>query len=167
MPTVLCLILFWLCWQFFVDSHDLSSNIIQGFFTGTRAIIWLPQCHWSNPEKFGLNHPITDIKIYVWLMECIMISWHRNASTITGHICQQKPPIIGELLNKMQYILTILKGGLQCARLSDILTLPTITGKIISPNAAITTMNAITLAEKQWIKYLYMCIDVLDLARHG
>ena len=97
------------------------------------------------------------------------VSWYHDTEMLPPLLakCQQKPPITGELINKMQYILTILKGGLQYARLSDILTLPTITGKIISPNAAITTMNAMTLAEKQWIKYLYMYIDVLDLARHG
>ena len=26
------------------------THILPGCFGGTRAIIWLPQCHWSNPE---------------------------------------------------------------------------------------------------------------------
>ena len=29
-------------------------EILQGCFTGTGAIIWLPQCLWSNPEVYGL-----------------------------------------------------------------------------------------------------------------
>ena len=28
------------------------THIPQGYFTGTGAIIWLPQCQWSNPEKY-------------------------------------------------------------------------------------------------------------------
>ena len=28
-------------------------HILQGYFTGTGAIIWLPQCQWSNPEGDG------------------------------------------------------------------------------------------------------------------
>ena len=33
-------------------SIDLT-HILQGCFTGTGAIIWLPQCQWSNPEGYG------------------------------------------------------------------------------------------------------------------
>ena len=29
------------------------THILQGYFTGTGAIIWLPQCQWSNPEGYG------------------------------------------------------------------------------------------------------------------
>ena len=29
------------------------AHILQGCFTGTGAIIWLPQCQWSNPEECG------------------------------------------------------------------------------------------------------------------
>ena len=29
------------------------THIRQGDFTGTGAIIRLPQCHWSNPEEYG------------------------------------------------------------------------------------------------------------------
>ena len=28
------------------------TNILQGYFTGTGAIIWLPQCQLSNPEEY-------------------------------------------------------------------------------------------------------------------
>ena len=32
------------------DSCDIFIHIFQACFTGTGAIIWLPQCLWSNPE---------------------------------------------------------------------------------------------------------------------
>ena len=35
-----------------VDSCDLFTHILQGYFTGTGAITWLPQCQWSNPEGY-------------------------------------------------------------------------------------------------------------------
>ena len=47
-----CSILFCLCecitilWK-----TQVISLILQGYFTGTG--IWLPQCHWSNPEGYG------------------------------------------------------------------------------------------------------------------
>ena len=31
----------------------LLSEEAQGYFTGTGAIIWLPQCHWNNPEEYA------------------------------------------------------------------------------------------------------------------
>ena len=31
---------------------DRFVNILQGYFTGTGAIIRLPQCQWSNPEEY-------------------------------------------------------------------------------------------------------------------
>ena len=30
------------------------THILQGYFTGTGAIVWLPQCQWSNPEGYDL-----------------------------------------------------------------------------------------------------------------
>ena len=29
------------------------THILQGYFTGTGAILWLPQCQWSDPEKYA------------------------------------------------------------------------------------------------------------------
>ena len=29
------------------------TYVPQGFFTGTGAIMWLPQCQWSNPEVYS------------------------------------------------------------------------------------------------------------------
>ena len=36
------------------DSKYLFTHILQGSFTGTGAIIWLPQCQWGNPEGYGV-----------------------------------------------------------------------------------------------------------------
>ena len=48
-----CCALLWLCHKFPVDMCDLFTHILQGCFTVTGAIIWLPQCQWSNPEGYG------------------------------------------------------------------------------------------------------------------
>ena len=37
--------------RFSVDSWELFTHIRQGYFTGTGAIVRLPQCQWSNPER--------------------------------------------------------------------------------------------------------------------
>ena len=34
------------------------NHILQGCFTWTGAIIWLPQCQWSSPEEYGQIHHI-------------------------------------------------------------------------------------------------------------
>ena len=39
--------------QFLVDLCDNCTHILQGCFTGTGAIVWLPQCQWSNSEGHG------------------------------------------------------------------------------------------------------------------
>ena len=41
-----------------VASGYLFSHIRHDYFTGTGAIVWLPQCQWSNPEGYGLNRPV-------------------------------------------------------------------------------------------------------------
>ena len=35
------------------NSYDVFTHILQGRFTGTGAIIWLPQCQWNDPEGYG------------------------------------------------------------------------------------------------------------------
>ena len=29
------------------------THLLQGYISGTGAIIWLPQCQWNNPEEYG------------------------------------------------------------------------------------------------------------------
>ena len=42
------------------DWCDFFTLIFQACFTGTGAIMWLPQCQWSNPEKYGKNRPLAN-----------------------------------------------------------------------------------------------------------
>ena len=39
-------------------SYVIFTHIFQGYITGTGTIIWLPQCQWRNPERYGYNGPI-------------------------------------------------------------------------------------------------------------
>ena len=43
-----------------VGSSDLMTHILQDYFTGTGAIVWLPQCQWNNPEGYGSNLPVPE-----------------------------------------------------------------------------------------------------------
>ena len=36
------------------------AHVLQGYFTGIGAIIWLPQCLWSDPDEYGSNEFITN-----------------------------------------------------------------------------------------------------------
>ena len=48
------MVLLWAYYQFLeVDPCDVFSQILQGCFTCTGAITWLPQCQWSNPQECG------------------------------------------------------------------------------------------------------------------
>ena len=44
--------LFAVCFILHLVLADIT-HILQGYFTGTGAIIWLPQYQWSNPEEYG------------------------------------------------------------------------------------------------------------------
>ena len=44
---------FVICCGLFCFGTDLFPHILQGYFTGTGAIRWLPQCQWSNPGEYG------------------------------------------------------------------------------------------------------------------
>ena len=52
----LCFVVF-CCGSVLVD----STHILQGYFTGTGAFIWLPQCLWSNPEGYGQTNHINSL----------------------------------------------------------------------------------------------------------
>ena len=43
-----CCVVF--CWNLVLVDF---THILQGYITGTGAIIWLPQCQWSNPDAYG------------------------------------------------------------------------------------------------------------------
>ena len=48
-------------WRHYVSGYYcirvIFTHVIQGYFTGTGTIVWLPQCLWSNPE---LNRPVSN-----------------------------------------------------------------------------------------------------------
>ena len=64
----------------------IFTHIFQGCFTGTGAIIWLPQYQWSNPEIHGQNRPIPN---YYKIRPPI-----RSVSIIFGMYCTQMPPTL-------------------------------------------------------------------------
>ena len=55
------------------------THILQGYFTGTGAIIWLPQCQWSNPEgyvyhrsnrkEYGLRNCMNSLRITIQVIK--------------------------------------------------------------------------------------------------
>ena len=55
-----------------MDLHAAFTHILQDYFTGTVAIIWLPQCQWSNPEIYGLNQS--------------SLPYHKKTQQITNHM---------------------------------------------------------------------------------
>ena len=55
MYTVRDLLCFW-SWDF--------NHILQGCFTGTGAILWLPRCQWSNPDGYGQTDRMKSIRTY-------------------------------------------------------------------------------------------------------
>ena len=53
MTTVLLLFALFFISSVLIGLYGGFTHILQGYFTGTGAIIWLPQCQWSNPEGHG------------------------------------------------------------------------------------------------------------------
>ena len=53
-----CFVFLWLFYESVVELYHLNSHVLQGYFTGTGAILRLPQCQWSNPEGYGYNPPV-------------------------------------------------------------------------------------------------------------
>ena len=52
-----------LCW---VKWGPNFTHILQGYFTGTGAITWLPQCQWSDPEGYTFMVMHIMIVRYSW-----------------------------------------------------------------------------------------------------
>ena len=60
------------------DRQVSFTHILQGYFTGTGAIIWLPQCQWSNPEEYGYINPVN--------VQEIISQWQNKAQENLVHI---------------------------------------------------------------------------------
>ena len=49
--------------SFIMNSHEVFIHIHQGCFAGTGAIVRLPQCQWSKPDRYGkISQCITTTK---------------------------------------------------------------------------------------------------------
>ena len=59
------------------------THILQGYITGTGAIIWLPQCQWCNPEKYGLMHHMNTPLTYIALSKQSKVKQHAYFMTYT------------------------------------------------------------------------------------
>ena len=68
-------------WPAISDSWYELSNILQGCFTGTGAIIWLSQCQWSNTEGYGStqSEPHRDKMFIIYI-------------TLSMHCAEQETP---------------------------------------------------------------------------
>ena len=77
--VVLC---FFAVMQWFIlNSNDIYAHILQGYFTGTGAIVRLPQCQWSKPEGYGyIDRHLTTTKHSKARTVCIL---YRSASNHT------------------------------------------------------------------------------------
>ena len=56
-------------------SLPISVRVTSGYFTDTGAIIWLPQCQWSNPEWYGYAGLVSYHSMSQEVMNCVNNSW--------------------------------------------------------------------------------------------
>ena len=56
--------------SFIINSHEVFIHIHQGCFAGTGAIVRLPQCQWSKPDRYGK------------ISQCITTTEHNKAKTV-------------------------------------------------------------------------------------
>ena len=56
--------------SFIMNSHEVFIHIHQGCFAGTGAIVKLPQCQWSKPDRYGK------------ISQCITTTKHSKAKTV-------------------------------------------------------------------------------------
>ena len=66
--VVLCFVV--VMQSFIMNSHEVFIHIHQGCFTGTGAIVRLPQCQWSKPDGYGK------------ISQCITTTKHSKAKTV-------------------------------------------------------------------------------------
>ena len=66
--VVLCFVV--VMQSFIMNSHEVFIHIHQGCYTGTGAIVRLPQCQWSKPNGYGK------------ISQCITTTKHSKAKTV-------------------------------------------------------------------------------------
>ena len=83
-----------------MDSCDLFTHILQGWFTGTGAIIWLPQCQWSKSWCITLTSWWARWLVKIRRLDCLpnLLLRRRSNKTPTLHVtglCEGNPPVTG------------------------------------------------------------------------
>ena len=66
--VVLCFVV--VMQSFIMNSREVFIHIHQGCFAGTGAIVRLPQCQWSKPDRYGK------------ISQCITTTKHSKAKTV-------------------------------------------------------------------------------------
>ena len=102
--VVLCFVV--VMQSFIMNSHEVFIHIHQGCFAGTGAIVRLPQCQWSKPDKYGK------------ISQCITTTKHSKAKTVCiflGIYCMlvhfletQFEATFGQWINTVAYAIFVL-----------------------------------------------------------
>ena len=86
--VVLCFVV--VMQSFIMNSHEVFIHIHQDCFSGTGAIVRLPQCQWSKPDGYGK------------ISQCITTTKHSKAKTVCiflGIYC-----IYGQIVFSFRYL---------------------------------------------------------------
>ena len=86
--VVLCFVV--VMQSFIMNSHEVFIHIHQGCFSGTGAIVRLPQCQWCKPDGYGkISQCITTTKhskaktvcifLGIYCMQCFTVIKHQHA----------------------------------------------------------------------------------------
>ena len=88
--VVLCLVA--VMQSFIMNSHEVFIYIHQGCFTGTGAIIRLPQCQWSKPVGYGkISQCLTTTKHSKAKTVCIFLGIYCILSRVSWHVRELRP----------------------------------------------------------------------------
>ena len=69
--------------SFITNSHEVFIHIHQGCFAGTGAIVRLPQCQWSKPDRYGeISQGITTTKHSKAKTVCIFLGIYCISQTV-------------------------------------------------------------------------------------
>ena len=86
--VVLCLVV--VMESFIMNSHQVFIHIHQGCFAGTGAIVRLPQCQWSKPDRYGkISRCITTTKHIKAKTVCIFLGIYCNCLALSRFVIDQ------------------------------------------------------------------------------
>ena len=84
--VVLCFVV--VMQSFIMNSHEVFIHIHQGYFTGTGAIVRLPQCQWSKPDGYEkISQFITTTKHSKAKTVCIFLGIYCTSANVDPHDC--------------------------------------------------------------------------------